>query len=354
MRFDVNYYYWPGAWVQNRPGMFTGSGFPMRFANTNGSMIDVYQATTQMTDESGIGVGNFCNTVLDRAQGPEGYYGVFTANMHTDTANHTGSNAIINSALAHNVPVVSAKQMLNWIDGRNNSSFGNITWTGNILTFNVTAAGGSTNLRGMLPSHSGTDVLSLITRSGTPVSFTLETIKGIEYAFFDASLTGSYIAVYGPLTTISGQITLQGRPAAPAPEWQVPVVVELYVTGRTLPVLSYTTTTDVNGHFTVSNVPVGNFNVAVKNIHALRSIKLNQNLITGGNTIDFGVLLEGDANNDNTVDLLDFSVLLSTYNKIVGDPGYDARADFNGDDVVDLLDFSILLPNYNTDGELNP
>jgi hypothetical protein len=20
MRFDVNYYYWPGAWVQNRPG----------------------------------------------------------------------------------------------------------------------------------------------------------------------------------------------------------------------------------------------------------------------------------------------------------------------------------------------
>ena len=116
MRFDVNYYYWPGTWVQNRPGMFTGSGMPMRFANTNGSMINVYQGATQMTDESGIGVGNFCNTVLDRALGPEGYYGVFTANMHTDTANHTGSNAIINSALAHQVPVVSAKQMLQWID----------------------------------------------------------------------------------------------------------------------------------------------------------------------------------------------------------------------------------------------
>lgn len=354
IRFDANYYYWPGAWVQNRPGMFTGSGMPMRFANTNGSMIDVYQGATQMTDESGIGIGNFCNTVLDRALGPEGYYGVFTANMHTDTANHTGSNAIINSALAHQVPIVSAKQMLKWIDGRNNSSFSNITWAGNMLTFNVTAAGGSTNLRGMLPSNSGTHALSLITRSGTPISFTLETIKGIEYAFFDASLTGSYVAVYGPLTTITGQIALQGRPAAPNAALQVPVTVEIYVSGRSAPLMSYTTTTDVNGQFTVSNIPIGNFNVGVKNIHTLRRVKLNQNLIAGGNNIDFGTLMEGDANNDNTVDLLDFSVLLATYNKIVGDPGYDARADYNGDDAVDLLDFSLLLPNYNTDGEQNP
>ena len=52
VRFDANYYYWPGAWVQDRPGMFTGSGFPMRFADADGSLIDVYQAATQLTDES--------------------------------------------------------------------------------------------------------------------------------------------------------------------------------------------------------------------------------------------------------------------------------------------------------------
>ena len=28
IRLDTNYYYWPGSWVQNRPGMFTGSGAP--------------------------------------------------------------------------------------------------------------------------------------------------------------------------------------------------------------------------------------------------------------------------------------------------------------------------------------
>ena len=53
IRLDTNYYYWPGSWIQDRPGLFTGSGMPMRFADPDGSMIDVYQATTQMTDESG-------------------------------------------------------------------------------------------------------------------------------------------------------------------------------------------------------------------------------------------------------------------------------------------------------------
>ena len=53
MRLNVSYYYWPDVWVNNRPGMFTGSGMPMRFADTDGSLIDAYQVPTQMTDESG-------------------------------------------------------------------------------------------------------------------------------------------------------------------------------------------------------------------------------------------------------------------------------------------------------------
>ena len=36
-----------------RAGFFPGSGMPMRFADLDGTMIDVYQAVTQMTDESG-------------------------------------------------------------------------------------------------------------------------------------------------------------------------------------------------------------------------------------------------------------------------------------------------------------
>ena len=52
------------------PGFFTGSGMPMRFADLDGTRIDVYQATTQMTDESGQTYPFNIDTLLDNALGP--------------------------------------------------------------------------------------------------------------------------------------------------------------------------------------------------------------------------------------------------------------------------------------------
>ena len=106
IRFDTNYYYWPGSWVQDRPGLFTGSGFPKRFADTDGSLVDVYQAATQLTDESQQNIANEIAVLLDNATGAKGYYAVVTANMHTDTdkADHPGADAIIEAAQARGVP----------------------------------------------------------------------------------------------------------------------------------------------------------------------------------------------------------------------------------------------------------
>ena len=73
------------------PGYFTGSGMPMRFADLDGSLIDVYQAATQMPDESGLTYATHINTLLDNAIGAPGYYGVVTTNMHTDSADHRGT-----------------------------------------------------------------------------------------------------------------------------------------------------------------------------------------------------------------------------------------------------------------------
>lgn len=197
VRMDVNYYYWPESWMQNRPGMFTGSGMPMRFADTDGSIIDCYQVTTQMTDETNMNYTSFCNALLDKAVGSEGYYGVFCTNMHTDDPNHVGAIAIANSAIAHQVPVVSAKQMLTWLDGRNGSSFGTMTWSNGQLTFPVTALSGARNLKCMLPFNSASGPLQSITRNGTAITFTTQTIKGMQYAFFDVPIgTSTFVASY--------------------------------------------------------------------------------------------------------------------------------------------------------------
>ena len=112
MRLDTNYYTFPAQWIQDRPGMFTGSGFPMRFADLDGTMIDTYQATTQMSDEAGQTYPATIDALLDRALGPEGYYGAFTANIHTDTATPEGATAIVQAAKARGVPVISAAQLL--------------------------------------------------------------------------------------------------------------------------------------------------------------------------------------------------------------------------------------------------
>ena len=214
MRLDGNYYYWPPAWVVNVPGMFTGSGMPMRFADLDGSMIDVYQATTQMTDESEQTYPFTVDTLLDRAVGPTGYYGAFNANMHTDSAVHAGSDAIVASAKARGVPVVSAQQMLTWLDGRGGSTFQNIGYAGDVLSFRVAVGAGATGLRGMVPATFAGKALTAMTRDGTALAYTRETIKGVEYAFFPAT-AGAYTASYAPDTTPP---SISGVAAVAAPD----------------------------------------------------------------------------------------------------------------------------------------
>jgi hypothetical protein len=196
MRMDDNYYYWPGSWVQNRPGFMTGSGMPMRFADTDGSMLDIYQSMTQMTDESDQVYPFTPDSLLDKALGPEGFYGAFNANMHTDSATTAQNDALIASATAHNVPLVSGKQMVNWIDGRNGSTYSDINWSTNTLSFTVGVGAGANGLTGMLPTAgpNGTQ-LSSISRGGSAVAFTKSTTKGLEYATFPAA-SGSYSAMY--------------------------------------------------------------------------------------------------------------------------------------------------------------
>jgi methionine-rich copper-binding protein CopC len=197
IRLDTNYYYWPPNWINDRPGFFTGSGMPMRFATATGTMLDIYQATTQMTDESGQSYPFTPNTLLDRALGPLGYYGAFTANLHTDSASTFENDQVVASALARGVPLVSGRQMLGWLDGRNGSSFGSISWSANSLRFTVAVGTGANGLTAMVPTVAAAGSLTTLTRDGSPVSFSRQTVKGLEYAVFQAA-PGSYMASYAP------------------------------------------------------------------------------------------------------------------------------------------------------------
>jgi hypothetical protein len=201
MRLDTSYYFWPPSWVQDRPGHFTGSAMPMRFADVDGTLIDVYNLPSQMTDESGQTYPATSDALLNAAIGAQGFYGVYTVNSHTDTAINPVSEAVIPSALSRGVPVVSSVQMLRWLDGRNSSSFSGITWSGTVLSFAIAPGTGANGLQAMIPRRSNAGVLTSMTGpGGGAVTFTIDVIKGLEYAFFSAA-AGTYTATYAADTT---------------------------------------------------------------------------------------------------------------------------------------------------------
>jgi len=327
IRLDTTYYYWPPSWLNNQPGMFTGSGFPMRYTDRNGNVIDVYQAPTQMTDESGQTYPFNIDTLLDNAVGATGFYGAFTANMHNDSGTYPGpgANQIVASAQARGVPVVSALQMLTWLDGRNSSSFGSLSWNGSTLSFTIAVGTGAKNLQAMVPTSSGAGLLTSISLNGTPIAFTTQTIKGVQYAFFRASV-GSYQATYatsgGPVTLSSltlsptivtggnsstGTVTLSG--AAPTggasvtlssgdPSAQVGSSVTV-AAGATSATFSVTTSAVVASTPVTISGTFGTTRTATLTVNpttvTLASVTLNLTSVTGGNGSTGTVTLSGAA-----------------------------------------------------------
>jgi hypothetical protein len=196
IRLDTNYYYWPPKWVKDKPGLFTGSGLPMRFARRDGTLIDVYQATTQMTDESNQSYPFTVDTLLTNALGGSEYFGVFTVNMHNDEIKSSGADAIISSAQKHHVPVITAAQLLKWLDGRNASKFRNLKWSDNKLSFSINVGIGGNGIDAMLPIHSASGDLVSISLNGTASQWQKQTVAGLSYAVVPAA-PGTFVASYG-------------------------------------------------------------------------------------------------------------------------------------------------------------
>lgn len=212
IRFDMNYYWYPPAWTGNKFGFMRGSGLPMKFGAIDGSPIDVYQQATDYTNDNELAATSAnLSAAVDRALGSEGYYGIF--GTHDDRRDTATLSAILSVVQAKDIPMVGAKQVLTWLDGRNGSTFSNFSWSSNKLTFDITAASGSTNMYALVPNSSSTDTLSSLTRDGTSVTINTSTIKGVSYAYF-AATSGTYEAQYGTVATPTSTPTPTPKPSS--------------------------------------------------------------------------------------------------------------------------------------------
>ncbi len=183
IRLDMNYYNWPPDWVQGRPGYITGSALPMRFSDANGRMLDVFQQESHLVNETWNGSTAAIEALISAARDKRGYYGAF--GTHFDFSDKFDQK-LMDIAIRRGVPMVSARQLLDFTEGRQASNFTNVKESGTgELTFDVDVdqrADGM--LWGMLPLDSGGRVLTSLTANGHPVSYEIELIKGIDYALF--------------------------------------------------------------------------------------------------------------------------------------------------------------------------
>jgi hypothetical protein len=157
--------------------------------------------------------------------------------------------------------------------------------------------------------------------------------------------TQNALVVYGiQPVSLAGTVTLQGCPTAAFP---ITFTFTPTVSGAAF---SLSSTPAANGAFTLSSVPAGEYTLGIKGWSWLRK-DVSVNTTAGAVTGVSATLLTGDVNDDNVVDLNDFSLLAAAFGTTPSSPAWNSHADLNDDGVVDLTDFGLLAMNFGLSGD---
>lgn len=225
-QLDTNYYHYLNTSVVNplsANGYLTGSGLPQRFVDSDGALLGIYQAATQWPDEwfanAGLTAGQtttIVESMLSRAESL-GFYSAFVNNIHPvryygNDITYTWINNVWAYCHQHDIPMWSAEMLLNFTRARDNSKFLNVAYANGQLGFDFDFAGADrTDLTVMIPANWQADELSLITINGVPISWVLETIKGIDYVMFTPQLTSGHIVANFTAPLLAGDYNQDGR-----------------------------------------------------------------------------------------------------------------------------------------------
>ncbi len=158
--------------------------------------------------------------------------------------------------------------------------------------------------------------------------------------------TPTRTATATPTAVLVGHVIWQGRPTQPDPLQALPITLTLTLGNQNHEFTGLTT--NPNGNFTVdvSALPNGAYTWRVKGPQYLTTSGPVTLSHAASTPVEMGLQLAGDVNNDNAVDVTDFSLLRATFGRSCGDGGYDGRADFTGDCLVDISDFTLLRGNF--------
>jgi hypothetical protein len=172
-------------------GNFTGSGLVMKFADTRGKTINVYQHLNAVYDQEyneshdPEGFFNCFKGLMDRSLNNE-VYSFISVKSHNDEYYFSRSPLMKMLAYANqnNIPVWTELKLLDFIKMKDEASFSRISWGNNKLAFNLNSSLKNNNgLTFMVPVKYEDLRIKGITINGNNTRFITRSVKGSDYAF---------------------------------------------------------------------------------------------------------------------------------------------------------------------------
>ncbi|MCL0078809.1 hypothetical protein M1O56_03990 [Dehalococcoidia bacterium] len=163
--------------------------------------------------------------------------------------------------------------------------------------------------------------------------------------------TAEVTIVYQPEVAVELSMVLQGG-ARPPEGWEIPVTINFFQPGADVledtPIKSLTVTTVKVEDRAVAQVSIapGTYDITVASETTLINVRRNVEIAAPALGVDMGTLLEGNANGDHLINMMDFSILAGSFGKAEGDEAFDKRADFDRNGIVNIADFSLLAGNF--------
>ncbi|MBN1189841.1 MAG: SBBP repeat-containing protein [Dehalococcoidales bacterium] len=153
-------------------------------------------------------------------------------------------------------------------------------------------------------------------------------------------------------TNLDISVMLQGG-SRPESGWEVPVTVELFTPGSDVltatPLYHFELTTAKDGDNAIASaegIESGTYDITIVSPHCLTSVKRAVAIPAPSASVDMGTLMEGNANNDNKINISDFGILASTYGKQQSEEDFDEQADFDRNGKINIADFGLLSASY--------
>jgi len=152
--------------------------------------------------------------------------------------------------------------------------------------------------------------------------------------------------------TLEGHVSFPGRGTPPSSKWIENFTVRFYQGGSEIGGSPKNATTNNTGVFTIPGITPGTYNVSIKNSTCLCKQVDGVEFTAGVTTpVDFGMMREGDCNDDNWVTGADRNLLYTGWGSHKGGAGWNPDCDLNADDWLTGADRNLMYTYWGQSGD---